>query len=120
MSPSIEQPVRLVHLSDIHVTAPGPRWKLSDWLSKRATGMLNWRWLGRGKAFSRADSIVQKIDQELTRHQPDAVIFSGDATALGFEEEFAHAAGLFHLKDRPLPGVAVPGNHDYYTKRAAA
>jgi 3',5'-cyclic AMP phosphodiesterase CpdA len=118
--PSAELPVRLVHLSDIHVTVPDPRWKLSDWISKRATGLLNWRWFGRGIAFARADSIVRSITEEVNRHPPDAVVFSGDATALGFEEEFAHAAGLFHLEDRLLSGVAVPGNHDYYIRRAAA
>ena len=53
---------------------------------------------------------------DLHRHPPDRVVFSGDATALGFEAEFVRAAALLGVAgpDR-LSGLAVPGNHDYYT-----
>jgi 3',5'-cyclic AMP phosphodiesterase CpdA len=49
------------------------------------------------------------------------VVFSGDATTLGFEAEFARAADLLGVTGpEALPGLAVPGNHDYYTRAAAA
>jgi 3',5'-cyclic AMP phosphodiesterase CpdA len=52
--------------------------------------------------------------------RPDCTVFSGDATALGFPEEIARAAELLGVgADRSPPGLAVPGNHDYYTKRDA-
>jgi len=46
----------------------------------------------------------------------DRLIFSGDATAMGFEQEVEHAAGLLGLHGDECPaGLAVPGNHDYCT-----
>jgi 3',5'-cyclic AMP phosphodiesterase CpdA len=46
-------------------------------------------------------------------------VFSGDATALGFEEEVRRAAELLGLDtEEALPGLAVPGNHDYCTHAA--
>src|SRR5262249_20772699 len=42
------------------------------------------------------------------------VVFSGDATTLGFEAEFAVAARALEIDS--MPGLAVPGNHDYYTR----
>src|SRR5262249_41623016 len=51
----------------------------------------------------------------------DWIIFSGDATAMGFEEEFARASSLLGLgQPDALPGLAVPGNHDYCTMSAVA
>ena len=38
------------------------------------------------------------------------ILFSGDATALGFESEMRLAAELLEVDRRP--GLAVPGNHD--------
>src|SRR4029077_5906806 len=51
----------------------------------------------------------------------DRVVFSGDATALGYETEFRRAADLLGLTHADvLPGLAVPGNHDYYTRAVQA
>ena len=47
----------------------------------------------------------------------DHVIFSGDATAVGFESEIG-AAETLRLGQFPIPGLAVPGNHDYCTPAA--
>src|SRR5205823_4783585 len=47
-------------------------------------------------------------------------VFSGDATALGFEGEFQRAAEVLRVADSPIPGIAVPGNHDYLTRSAAS
>ncbi len=108
--------IRLAHLSDVHVTTRGCRWQRSDWLSKRLAAWINLRFLGRGHRFRGATAVLAALMKELRQQRPDAIVFSGDATALGFEEEIKHAAELFglHLEDR-LPGVAVPGNHDYCT-----
>jgi 3',5'-cyclic AMP phosphodiesterase CpdA len=111
--------VRLAHLSDIHLSAPACRWRLHDWCSKRLTGWLHLRCFGRGRRFVHADAVVTALIAELkAEHRPDCVIFSGDATALGFPEEVARAATLLGVGDPGLPpGLAVPGNHDYYTCR---
>jgi 3',5'-cyclic AMP phosphodiesterase CpdA len=113
-------PIRLVHLSDIHVTARPLGWKRADWFNKRLAAWINLRGLGRGYRFRHADRVMVALMAELRPSPPDRVLFSGDATALGFEAEIAHAASLFGLNNGDcLPGLAVPGNHDYHTFSAA-
>jgi 3',5'-cyclic AMP phosphodiesterase CpdA len=108
--------VRLAHVSDIHVTAPGYSWRREDWLNKRLTAWINLRLLGRGFRFRQGETVLAALAAELDRRPPDHLVFSGDATALGFEEEVAHAAHLLQVGE--LPGLAVPGNHDYLTRTA--
>jgi 3',5'-cyclic AMP phosphodiesterase CpdA len=113
-------PVRLAHFSDVHVTARPLGWRAGDWLCKRVTGWMNLRLMGRAHRFALADEVVTALVAELSQSPPDRVVFSGDATALGFEAELARAAALLGLTGgEPLPGLAVPGNHDYYVPRAA-
>jgi len=110
--------VRLAHLSDIHLTARPAGWRGADWFNKRFTGWLNLAVFGRAHRFARADEVTAALMAELRQQPPDRVIFSGDATALGFEAECARAAALLGLADgNVLPGLAVPGNHDYYIAR---
>jgi 3',5'-cyclic AMP phosphodiesterase CpdA len=112
--------VRLIHLSDIHVTRRPLGWQRADWFTKRLPGWLNLRWLGRGKRFRHASTVLTRLMKEVQDRPPDRLLFTGDATALGFEAELAHAAELFGLhKNEALPGLAVPGNHDYYTPAMA-
>jgi 3',5'-cyclic AMP phosphodiesterase CpdA len=112
-------PVRLVHLSDIHIGARAS-WRMGDWFSKRLTGWLNVRY-GRGYRFRHAERVLAVLMQQVRQNPPDRIVFSGDATMLGFPEEFARAAELLGVDaDNRLRGFAVPGNHDYYTRAAAA
>jgi 3',5'-cyclic AMP phosphodiesterase CpdA len=112
--------VRLAHLSDIHITATPLGWELGDWFNKRLPGWINFRWLGRAHRFRDAEQVLQSLMAELRQRQPDHVVFSGDATAMGFEPEFARAAELLGVgRSEMPPGLAVPGNHDYYTRASA-
>jgi 3',5'-cyclic AMP phosphodiesterase CpdA len=116
-TPKLPEVVRLAHLSDIHVTVARLSWRWTDWFTKRATGWVNLRGLGRGVSFRFADQVLSALVQDVTLRHPDHVVFSGDASALGFAEEIAHAAELLGVGRRDaLPGLAVPGNHDYYTR----
>ncbi len=113
--------MRLAHFSDVHVTAPACSWRASDWLDKRMSAWLNLRLTGRGWRFRHADRVLAALSEELPRRGYDRLLFSGDATALGFEEELARAATLLGVGRPHWPrGLAVPGNHDYLTRRAAA
>jgi 3',5'-cyclic AMP phosphodiesterase CpdA len=108
--------IRLAHLSDIHITASPLGWTWRDWFSKRYLGWVNFRWLGRRFRFRRAEEVLSALVADLRQRGHDRVIFSGDATALGYESEFKRATKLLGLGDGGvLPGLAVPGNHDYYT-----
>src|SRR5258708_26283750 len=107
--------IRLAHLSDVHITRPSLGWRKADWFSKRLPGWINLRALGRGRRFRTADRGLSALMASLQADPPDRILFSGDATALGFQSELAHAAELFGLSNgQAPPGLAVPGNHDYY------
>jgi len=80
---------------------------------------MNLRFGGRGKRFRQTEAVLTTLRSELHQRGFDRVIFTGDATALGFEEESARAATLLGLDAEILPGLAVPGNHDYCTVYAA-
>jgi 3',5'-cyclic AMP phosphodiesterase CpdA len=113
--------VRLAHFSDIHITAVPLGWAPRDWFNKRLPGWVNYRWLGRAHRFRAADVVVAALVDDLRRRQPDRLVFSGDATAMGFEAEMARAAQLLQVNASDMPpGLAVPGNHDYYTRVSAA
>src|SRR5262249_57582954 len=120
-TPAGDQPtIRIAHLSDIHISAKPLGWRLGDYFNKRSTGWINYRWLGRRHRFRRAGEALAAIVRELVERWPEHLIFTGDATALGFEAEFARAAALLHVGDAAMPpGLALPGNHDYSTRHAA-
>jgi 3',5'-cyclic AMP phosphodiesterase CpdA len=107
----------LAHLSDLHLTSSGLAWCWHDWFNKRLLSWANLR-LFRGHHFAGADHILRRLVEELGQRRIDHVIFSGDATALGFDAELQLTAQTLKLES--LPGLAVPGNHDYCTRRAAA
>lgn len=109
--------VRILHLSDVHVTAEWSRWRLRNVLSKQPIAWANWRLLGRGKRFADAVAILKRFREEVRSRKPDLVVFSGDAMALGFGTEAQLAADLMNVTGSP--GIAVPGNHDRYTRRLA-
>ncbi|MCI0680603.1 MAG: metallophosphoesterase [Gemmataceae bacterium] len=109
--------VRLAHVSDLHLTAPGSDWRWRDWVGKRLFTWLNLRFFGRGRRFAHVERVLTRFAAELEERQYDRVIFSGDATALGFDTEMRRVAEI--LKVEQIPGLAVPGNHDYCTMGAA-
>jgi 3',5'-cyclic AMP phosphodiesterase CpdA len=110
VQPHESAPVRLAHFSDVHVTTRS-LWRLRDWSSKRLSGWVNLRLLGRGYRFRNTDGVLLALADDLRQRGFDRVLFSGDATALGAPEEVTRAADL--LGAASLPGLAVPGNHDY-------
>ncbi len=113
--------IYLAHLSDIHITAPKLEWQLMDWFTKRWPGWINFRWLGRRFRFRMADEVIATLAAELRQRRPERILFSGDATAMGFESEFRRAAEFLGVGAPDMPrGLAVPGNHDYYTRGVAA
>ena len=100
--------MKLLHLSDLHVSLP-----LSGKNSLRQyLGRLNWI-LFRGRHHS-ADKIKHAVAAVL-REQPDAVVISGDLTQLGQDSEFEYAYELLKpLADAGIPILCSDGNHDHY------
>jgi 3',5'-cyclic AMP phosphodiesterase CpdA len=110
--------LRLAQFSDIHLTATPLRLAARDWLGKRATGWFNAR-LRRGKHFIVSATIAKTLAHDLRTRGYDHVIFSGDATNLGLRAEFEEVDRVLRPADGYPPALAIPGNHDYYTRRAA-
>jgi 3',5'-cyclic AMP phosphodiesterase CpdA len=111
-------PITLIHFSDIHLTARPLGWRFQDFWNKRLTGWMNLR-LGRGRRFRHGSVIIDALMNDIRARKPDHLIFSGDATMLGFQAEFAAAAERLGVGRTDLPGaIAVPGNHDYYVARS--
>jgi 3',5'-cyclic AMP phosphodiesterase CpdA len=115
-SSSADPVVRLAHFSDIHLTAKPLGWRARDFLTKRTTAWMNLK-LRRGRRFRAAEAIVDAIVGEIRERGCDRIVFSGDATNMGFASELAAAARALPFD---LPGIAVPGNHDYYVRSAVA
>ena len=119
------KPIRIAHFSDIHVTARPLGFRLRDLLTKRTTGWMNLR-IGRGRRFRDAEKVVEAMMGDIRERGCQHLVFSGDATMMGFEPEFHVAARCLGLPQSPhaereeysTPGLAVPGNHDYYTRSA--
>lgn len=112
--------VRLAHFSDIHLTARPLGWRVRDAFNKRTTGWVNLALLGRGKRFARADDVAAALRREFASRGFDHLVFSGDATTLGFGAEMREAAERIGARDTTLPpGFAVPGNHDVYVAPSA-
>ena len=109
--------LRLLHYSDVHLTVPELGWRPRDVVSKKVLGWVNVRLLGRGHRFKHAAGVAAEMIAEAERRGHDGILFSGDATKLAFEPEFAFAAETLRVGSGSLPPmIAVPGNHDYYTR----
>ena len=113
--------ITLIHFSDLHLYVSNTHWSFADWSSKRLSGWLNLFCLGRENQFARAQKVALCFRREIQARQPHICVFSGDSSALGFSQEITRAAELLGVAGQERPaGLAVPGNHDYYTKAAAA
>jgi 3',5'-cyclic AMP phosphodiesterase CpdA len=89
-------------------------------LSKKVPGWMNVAFLGRGARFKHASRVIEALRRDFRERGYQHLIFSGDATTLAFEREFELAADWLGVHDeKQLPAIAVPGNHDLYTRSAA-
>ena len=112
--------VRLAHFSDIHLTARPLGWRVRDAFNKRPTGWVNVAVFGRGRRFRHANDVTAALRREFASRGFDELVFSGDASTLGFSSEMTESARRLGVGDPGLPpGIAVPGNHDVYVRRSA-
>jgi 3',5'-cyclic AMP phosphodiesterase CpdA len=112
--------VTLLHFSDVHLTVPRLGWRRRDWFSKKMLGWMNVKMLGRGRRFKHSCRVATEMIAQAMQAKYDGWLFTGDATKLAFGPEFQQAAHILGVgKTDSPPVIAVPGNHDYYTRRDA-
>jgi 3',5'-cyclic AMP phosphodiesterase CpdA len=106
--------MRVLHISDVHVTVPVATMPWHQMWNKRVVGAANLV-LRRGHHFAGAREKLQALSQLSAEQDVDLVICTGDYTALGTDPELAAArAAIDCLTHRPQGFVTVPGNHDIY------
>jgi len=107
--------MRLAHISDLHIMdLSGTR--LGQFANRRIIGGLNLL-LHRAKEY-KAD-ILEVLIEDLLQESVDHVVVSGDVSTMAFEGEFQRCFDLLKLLGDRRKVTLVPGNHDYYTFRAA-
>ena len=104
-SVTIHAMVKLAHFSDVHLTARRLGWTVRDVFGKRTTGWVNVNLLGRGGRFRHAPSVVDILRHDLATRGFDHLVFSGDATMLGFDTEMAAAAAALGVGDADAAAV---------------
>ncbi|HKP56007.1 MAG TPA: metallophosphoesterase [Polyangiales bacterium] len=108
--------MRVLHVSDVHVTVSVADMPWREMLNKRLLGAVNYK-LRRRRQFAHAADKLQELAQFAQREQVDLVICTGDYTALGTEPEFAAArAAIEGLATAKFGYITVPGNHDVYIR----
>ncbi len=104
---------RILHLSDLHFC--NAAFRLSDLFSKRSVGLLNF-WFSR--RYCLAPSQLSLLPAFAREHSVDTILFTGDASTTGREKElFAAAQLLREIAGKKGHILALPGNHDHYTKK---
>ncbi len=104
--------MRIAHLSDFHFT------KLTlnplRLFPKRFFGHINWC-IRRRKEFNHQQ--LSDLPDFFRMLKVDWILFGGDFTSSSLTEEFKLARNW--VDQMPVPWIAVPGNHDFYTRGSA-
>lgn len=104
----------LAHISDIHLS-PLPHVSVGELLSKRVTGLANWK-LKRAKSMG--NEALSALIADMKRHQPDHIAITGDIVNLALPAEFAASKLWLENLGPPDQISVVPGNHDAYVPNA--
>lgn len=107
--------MRLAHVSDLHILDLHGV-SVERFLSRRVLGGIN---LLLRRAREHRPEILECLVQDLLAEEPDHIVVSGDLSNLALESEFDRVFQLLKLLGGYARLSVVPGNHDYYTFRAA-
>lgn len=106
----------LAHLSDPHL-GPLPRPHPFDLLGKRAIGFVNWH---RGRKAIHRMEVLSAIVHDLKAQNPDHIALTGDLVNIALPSEFERSRPWIDPLGSPSELTIVPGNHDFYVRRAHA
>lgn len=102
----------LAHLSDIHLP-PLPAPRLSELISKRGLGYVNW--LRRRRALHRRE-VLDALVGDLKAQDAGHIAVTGDVVNLSLGAEFAPGRAWLEELGPPDRVSLVPGNHDSYVR----
>ena len=102
----------LAHLSDPHLP-PLPEPRISELMSKRALGYLNWT---RNRHKHHRREALDALVDDLNAQAPDHIAVTGDLTNLALRAEFPPAAQWLRSVGGAERVTAIPGNHDAYVR----
>jgi 3',5'-cyclic AMP phosphodiesterase CpdA len=105
----------LAHLSDPHLGSM-PRPSAGELFSKRVIGFYNWH--RRRKSVHRKD-VVDSLVADLRVQNPDHIAVTGDLVNIALAAEFPPARKWLDTLGTADHVTFVPGNHDFYVRRAA-
>jgi 3',5'-cyclic AMP phosphodiesterase CpdA len=103
--------MRIAHISDFHFTHM--TWNPFRLISKRALGNLNWLTLRKKHFFEEQLEPLPALFEELG---VDQILLGGDFSTTALIEEFEKGARF--IQKIKQPWIAIPGNHDRYTRRS--
>jgi len=106
----------LAHLSDPHL-APLPQPRLGELVSKRVTGLVNWR---RKRAAIHRPDVLARIVADLKAQAVDHIAVTGDLVNLALPGEYQPARAWLDALGSPADVTLVPGNHDAYVRSGVA
>jgi len=105
--------VRLIHITDPHLTEP-PHWRQlfgRSHFGKRFLGYASW---SRNRRHLMRREWLQELVAEVQARSPDQILLTGDLTQIGTIEEIRAARVWLEALGPPERVSFVPGNHDTY------
>jgi 3',5'-cyclic AMP phosphodiesterase CpdA len=106
----------LAHLSDPHL-GPVPRPQLTELMSKRLLGYINWQSNRKG---AHRPEVVKELIDNIHAAAPDHIAVTGDLVNLALPEEIQLARHWLDKLGDPKHVTVIPGNHDAYVPGALA
>jgi len=103
--------VRLIHLTDPHLTNPEFSLEGRSHFGKRYLGRASWR---RRRRFKHRREWLDELVAAVHEQQPDLILVTGDLAHIGLPEEIAEAGLWLQQLGTPDQVLLVPGNHDNY------
>jgi len=101
----------LAHISDLHLALMP---KLTQLLSKRGLGYINWH---RKRKFIHRRDILDAITLDLKAQAKDHIAVTGDLVNLSLPIEYERARDWLHTIGSPKDVTVIPGNHDVYVQQ---
>ncbi|PIS00583.1 MAG: hypothetical protein COT84_06695 [Chlamydiae bacterium CG10_big_fil_rev_8_21_14_0_10_35_9] len=106
--------IRIAHISDLHFSKIS--YHPSQFLTKRWVGNVNLLLFRRDMT---SKEHLWQLPDFLEKEKVDLVLVSGDLSCTSMTDEFQMAAEfLSTLKEKNIPYLVIPGNHDHYIKEA--